>query len=80
MRQKRTANIAAVALGGLPQPRTAPVRERPTETGYKRAGMPDYYGFRKQVITAEKPNGERLQTTVKNCLNKGWKMITLPKV
>lgn len=80
MKQKRTANIAAVALGGLPQPRTEPVRERPAEKGYERASMPNYYGFRKQVITAQKPDGTRVQTTVKNCLNKGWKMITLPKV
>ena len=80
MKQKRTANKAVAVLGGIAQPRTEPVRKRPAEKGYERASMPNYYGFRKQVITAEKPDGTQVQTTVKNCLNKGWKMITLPKV
>lgn len=61
-----------------PQPKVKPVTKRQKTTGWRRASMPEYYGFRKQEIWAEKPNGERVQISVKNCLKKGFKMLTLP--
>ena len=72
--------LAAMGLGatttGAPQPRKV---KAPRQWGWRRASMPEYYGFRKQPIWAENKKGERVRVSVKTCLKKGFKMLTMPK-
>jgi hypothetical protein len=68
--------LEATATTGATQPSKI---KQPKRTGWRMASMPEYYGFRKHPIWAENKRGERVQVSVKTCLKKGFKMLTMPK-
>ena len=49
-------------------------------SGWRRSGMPQYYGFRKRPCEAINKRGERVDISVKNALKGGMQIVNIPNV
>ena len=62
------------------QPKPEIKKKNTSLSGWRRAAMPQYYGFRKIPCEAINKRGERVDISVKNALKGGMQIVKIPNV